>query len=46
MMLEDPRHIRTPVWLQLTDQQPTQPVRVHLDLDGNECCLIDHADME
>src|SRR3954449_7902728 len=32
MMLEDPDRRRLPVSLQLTDEAPTQPVRVHLDL--------------
>src|SRR3954447_2571297 len=82
MMLEDPEHRRLTVSLQLTDETPTQPVRVHLDLytdeqdrqvrrlvglgatrvedwpypddadfvvlrdpDGNEFCVIDHAQL-
>jgi catechol 2,3-dioxygenase-like lactoylglutathione lyase family enzyme len=82
MMLQDPEGRRIPVSLQLTDDPPTQPVRVHLDLytdeqdrqvrrlvelgatlvedwpypedadfvvlrdpDGNEFCVIDHADL-
>jgi catechol 2,3-dioxygenase-like lactoylglutathione lyase family enzyme len=82
MMLEDPDHRRLPVSLQLTEDSPTQPVRVHLDLytdeqdrqvrrlvglgatrvedwpypddadfvvlrdpDGNEFCVIDHAQL-
>jgi catechol 2,3-dioxygenase-like lactoylglutathione lyase family enzyme len=32
MMLEDPDRRRLPVSLQLTDETPSQPVRVHLDL--------------
>ncbi len=32
MMLVDPSGRRLPVSLQLTDQHPEQPVRVHLDL--------------
>ena len=83
MMLEDPGRRRLPVSLQLTDEVPEQPVRVHLDLytddqrrhvdrlvalgasevedwpypdecdfvvlrdpDGNEFCVIDHADLQ
>ena len=82
MMLVDPSGRRLPVSLQLTDQRPQQPVRVHLDLytseqqrhvdrlvalgasrvedwpypegadfvvlrdaDGNEFCVIDHAEL-
>ena len=82
MMLEDPDRRRIPVSLQLTDDAPAQPVRVHLDLytdeqdrqvrrlvglgatrvedwpypedadlivlrdpDGNEFCVIDHAEL-
>jgi catechol 2,3-dioxygenase-like lactoylglutathione lyase family enzyme len=84
MMLVDPDGRRTPLSLQLTDADPTQPVRVHLDLytdeqqrhverlvglgatevaghewpyptdadfvvlrdpDGNEFCVIDHAEL-
>lgn len=36
MMLVDPDGRRLPVSLQLTDQMPQQPVRVHLDLYTNE----------
>ena len=36
MMLVDPEGRRLPVSLQLTDQVPQQPVRVHLDLYTNE----------
>jgi catechol 2,3-dioxygenase-like lactoylglutathione lyase family enzyme len=36
MMLQDPDGRRTPVSLQLTDDPPTQPVRVHLDLYTDE----------
>lgn len=84
MMLVDPDGRRTPLSLQLTDADATQPVRVHLDLytdeqqrhvdrlvalgatqvgghewpypadadfvvlrdpDGNEFCVIDHAEL-
>jgi catechol 2,3-dioxygenase-like lactoylglutathione lyase family enzyme len=84
MMLEDPAARRLPVSLQLTDSDPAEPVRVHLDLytdqqqrhvdrlvalgatrvspqewpypegadfvvlrdpDGNEFCIIDHAEL-
>lgn len=82
MMLVDPAGERTPVSLQLTDDDSRQPVRVHLDLytgeqdrhverlvqlgatrvqdwpypddadfivlrdpDGNEFCVIDHAEL-
>jgi catechol 2,3-dioxygenase-like lactoylglutathione lyase family enzyme len=81
MMLVDPDGQRLPVSLQLTDSDPKEPVRVHLDLytaeqerqvqrlvelgatrvddwpypedadfivlhdpDGNEFCVIDHAE--
>jgi catechol 2,3-dioxygenase-like lactoylglutathione lyase family enzyme len=36
MMLQDPEGSRIPVSLQLTDDPPTQPVRVHLDLYTDE----------
>lgn len=36
MMLVDPEGRRLPVSLQLTDQQPQQPVRVHVDLYTRE----------
>jgi catechol 2,3-dioxygenase-like lactoylglutathione lyase family enzyme len=36
MMLQDPEGHRIPVSLQLTDDPPTQPVRVHLDLYTDE----------
>jgi len=36
MMLEDPDRRRIPVSLQLTDDAPAQPVRVHLDLYTDE----------
>ena len=82
MMLVDPDGVRLPVSLQLTDTDPKEPVRVHLDLytdeqdrhvdrlvalgatrvddwpypqnadfvvlrdpDGNEFCVIDHAEL-
>jgi catechol 2,3-dioxygenase-like lactoylglutathione lyase family enzyme len=82
MMLVDPQGARLPVSLQLTDESPKGPVRVHLDLytdeqdrhverlvglgatrvdnwpypadadfivlrdpDGNEFCVIDHAEL-
>ena len=82
MMLVDPQGARLPVSLQLTDESPKEPVRVHLDLytdeqdrhverlvglgatrvdgwpypadadfivlrdpDGNEFCVIDHAEL-
>jgi catechol 2,3-dioxygenase-like lactoylglutathione lyase family enzyme len=81
MMLVDPQQLRIPVSLQITDSEPQEPVRVHLDLytdeqerqvqrlvalgasvvddwpypdgadfvvlrdpDGNEFCIIDHAE--
>jgi catechol 2,3-dioxygenase-like lactoylglutathione lyase family enzyme len=82
MMLVHPSGTRTPVSLQITDSEPKEPVRVHLDLytdeqeqqvqrlvqlgatvvddwpypddadfvvlrdpDGNEFCVIDHAEL-
>jgi predicted enzyme related to lactoylglutathione lyase len=82
MMLVDPERRRLPVSLQITDSEPQEPVRVHLDLytdeqerhvqrlvqlgatvvdewpypedadfvvlrdpDGNEFCVIDHAEL-
>jgi catechol 2,3-dioxygenase-like lactoylglutathione lyase family enzyme len=82
MMLVDPQGRRLPVSLQITDTEPQEPVRLHLDLytdeqerqvqrlvqlgatvvdewpypedadfvvlrdpDGNEFCVIDHAEL-
>jgi catechol 2,3-dioxygenase-like lactoylglutathione lyase family enzyme len=36
MMLVDPDGVRLPVSLQLTDTEPKEPVRVHLDLYTDE----------